>query len=145
MKKLAAFFLLLLAACSSLDVGRLMEDYLWEKRVLLIFMPSADHPNYQAMLKRLPGTPQSLKDRDVVIWRIIEDAQVSIDDELKPQLPTKPFYRYFKVKEGEFAVILLGKDGEEKFRGKKDIGTGCVETIIDLMPMGAAEKAARNR
>lgn len=145
MKKIVLALSLLLAACSSLDVGRVMEEYLWEKRVLLIFTPSADDPHYQAMLKRLPGTPQSLKDRDVVVWRIIEDAQVSIDDELKPQLPTKPFYDYFKVEKGKFAVILLGKDGEEKHRGKKDVGTGCVETIIDLMPMGAAEKAARNR
>ncbi len=145
MKKIVLALSLLLAACSSLDVGRLMEEYLWEKRVLLVFTPSADHPHYQAMNQRLPGLPESLRQRDVVIWRIIEDTQISINGELKPQLPTKPFYDYFKVEKGSFAVILLGKDGEEKHRGNKDIGTSCVETIIDLMPMAAAEKAARNR
>lgn len=38
--------LLALTQCTRADVGQLMENYLWEKRVLLIFSPSVKNRNF---------------------------------------------------------------------------------------------------
>jgi hypothetical protein len=114
---LKRYFLLLpilLTACVDADVKHLMEAYLWEKQVLLIFAPSLEHPAYQQQQQALDR--EALAAQDVVIWQIIHESQVTVDGRSRPQLGTPLFYDYFNVPTDGFALILLGKDGEEKTR-----------------------------
>jgi len=50
----------------------------------------------------------------------------------------------FQIGQSEFAVVLVGKDGSEKFRTKKAISVLKLDEIVDAMPMGRQEKAGRS-
>ena len=47
--------------------------------------------------------------------------------------------RKYAVKQGEFTVILIGKDGSEKFRTNEIFTTEKLFSLIDAMPMRQAE------
>ncbi len=49
----------------------------------------------------------------------------------------------FAVTPPEFLVVLVGKDGGEKFRAKKPISVLKLDGLVDAMPMGQQEKSAR--
>jgi hypothetical protein len=50
----------------------------------------------------------------------------------------------FQVGSTEFVVVLVGKDGGEKFRTTKPVSVLKLDDIVDAMPMGREEKAARH-
>jgi len=50
-----------------------------------------------------------------------------------------PLYIKYKVAPGTFTVILIGKDGTEKYRANKVVPMNELFAIIDAMPMRKAE------
>jgi Domain of unknown function (DUF4174) len=49
----------------------------------------------------------------------------------------------FRVEDGAFATILVGRDGGEKFRSAEPIPAGKLFDLIDAMPMRQREMRAR--
>lgn len=139
----AAAVLLLTTACEAADVGKIMDGYLWEKRVLLIFAPTSDDPRLEAMRTQLRDAEEGLADRDMVIWTIAHQAAVQVDGESKAHLSTPPFYAYFEVAPDTFQVLLLGKDGEEKLRRNAVLPVAELFATIDAMPMRQREMLAQ--
>ena len=45
----------------------------------------------------------------------------------------------YKIPAGSFALLLIGKDGTEKFRSDQPVTTEKIFAIIDAMPMRKAE------
>ena len=126
-------------ACASLDVSQIMEKYLWEKRVVLVFAPSLENAEYQNQERYFKTAARSFKERDIVFWRMINERVVSVDGVGMPQLPTAAFYDYFHAPHDAFTFILLGKDGEEKQRAEQAVSLPALEQKIDAMPMRAQE------
>ena len=141
MRNLLLCFLALISfsACAKGGVKEMMEAYLWQKRVLVIFSPSVENPDFQQQNEMLSTVQAGLNERDMVIWRIVADHSVSIDGARKAQLGTPRFYRYFKTDENAYTVILLGKDGEEKLRQYETVSEASLFSLIDAMPMRQRE------
>lgn len=133
------FCLLMLTQCSKADVGRLMEEYMWEKRVLLVFAPSENNASLKSQNRMLAASKPGLAERDMVIWHLIHDNYVSINRARRPNLATAPFYKYYKVNPNSYTVILLGKDGGEKLRKQSHVTSGELFSLIDAMPMRQQE------
>lgn len=137
------FIPFLLCACSEANVDRIMEDYLWEKRVVIVFAPSGHHPAFTQQNFHLADAPDGITARDLVVWRVIDRQYVSVDEERKAQLSTPPFYEYFQVSSDDFAFVLLGKDGTEKLRSDVPVTRDELFRIIDAMPMRQREMQSR--
>ena len=142
MKTLTTVLIILigLAACSRADtVKTLMEGYLWENRLILVFAPSADHPSYQKQMLSFENNAEALNERDTQIWRFINLESVFIDGQHRGHLSTNPFYDHFEIKPRTFAVILIGKDGEEKARFEDPAAASEFFDMIAAMPMRQRE------
>ena len=54
------------------------------------------------------------------------------------------YYKKYCIEPGSFTVILLGKDGTEKFRTSEILPTQKLFALIDAMPMRQAEMKRNN-
>lgn len=127
--------ILLFAACGKADVGELLEQYLWEKRVLMVFTPSQTDQAFKTQFEDYLASQEGYNERDMVVFSIIGQEKVFKNEEQLPQLPTRPFRRYFDVAEEEFTVILIGKDGLTKVKDNQPLLHERLFEIIDAMPL----------
>lgn len=94
------------------------------ERKLLIFGSDAQEQLVQAQLSILNKETIGLKDRAIKIILIKKDDLL---------------HKKYAVKEGIFMVVLIGKDGSEKFRTGAVLLTQKLFSIIDAMPMRQSE------
>jgi predicted outer membrane lipoprotein len=92
-------------------------------RQVLLF--GHEQPAYHSQQALLRGCAGGLTERDV---KVIDARHQSMQ---------------YKVDASRFAIILVGKDGGEKFRSYKPVACDSIFAIIDAMPMRQAEM--RNR
>ena len=94
------------------------------QREILIFGNEEHSSLVQQQLALFDKEVVGMKDRDIIITVIA-----------KENLLNKKYH----IKEGSFTVILLGKDGTEKFRTEEILLPQKLFAIIDAMPMRQAE------
>ncbi len=121
------------------DVARIMERYLWEKRVVLIFAPNIKHQFLLKQTALLDKEKAGVLERDIVVLSFVYDQFVRVNNAVKPHLATRPFYQYFRVEPNEYSVILFGKDGTEKLRQNTPLSINKLFSVIDAMPMRQEE------
>lgn len=93
------------------------------KRQVLIFGPETNKlVTYQLQLFR--DARHELNERDIVV--------IDVDDD-------RSLYARYRVTEGVFTVILIGKDGTEKLRRNEILPPDELFAIVDAMPMRKAE------
>lgn len=136
---LIAVLSLLGMSCARADVQQLFENYLWEKRIILVFAPDREHEFLKQQVNILDRNENGLKNRDIIRWVFINHDLVSVDGKHMPHLGTTPFYEAFKINPKEFAFILIGKDGEEKLRRNNVVEIEELFSIIDQMPIRQRE------
>ncbi len=134
MKRLISLFTLLLAhgvfAADNTTLNKL-EQLQWRNRVILVFSDRVDH--YQQVFD---DAESQVKDRSIV-WFIIDGKQVTsnymgdISDQFLPVLNR----RFTSANE---EVILIGKDGGVKQRGKA-LPVNQLFDELDTMPMRIRE------
>lgn len=110
----------------------------WEKRPLLVFAPSPEHPKMLRLEKALKRFAPDIEDRDMAIFRAFP-MEGSLADENYSAEETKKLRKYFSIAEDEFLMILIGKDGGEKgnFASPDDLPR--IFERIDAMPMRRRE------
>ena len=126
-------------------VGALMEDYQWQNRVLLVFAPASDDVALAEQTANLSGRGAGLSTRDLVVWQLVNDKSAYINGEANASLSSQLFYDYFSVKEADFTVILLGKDGTIKLRQTQPVTSNRLFALIDAMPMRQREMHEQGR
>jgi hypothetical protein len=111
---------------------------------------------YFLMIMTMSGlTSQQLPHRQLLIFgdeshatlikqqfRVLNDASEEVKDrDLKVDIVNKgnTLYKKYRVKKNEFLVVLIGKDGTEKYRANKVVALNELFAIIDAMPMRRAE------
>ena len=96
------------------------------KRMVELYTHAANDPLYLNQLKLLSADQQGLDERDIIIKKFVID---------------KHNVSSFKNKSvGEnFTVILVGKDGGEKYRSDQPLSQKKLYAIIDAMPMRREE------
>ncbi len=138
-KVLLGLLFLFTAGCAKADVKNIFNDYMWEKRVIVMFAPKTDHAARLEQIEQFKTIQSGLLDRDIVIWDIVHLEHVKIDGIGQPQLWTPPLYETFNAPKDAFTIILIGKDGGEKLRANTSISEAELFALIDAMPMRQRE------
>ena len=93
-------------------------------RQLLIFGKEGNETLVQQQLQVLNAEPDALKERAIKITVVEKD---------------NALHKKYSAETGQFAVILIGKDGTEKYRTNTLLQTKELFAVIDAMPMRRAE------
>ncbi len=126
----AAMIPILLAA--ALAAPSSLADMRWQKRVLLVAAPSADDPGTVAQRRALVGWDEGARERDLAIISVIGDRVDGASD------GAAALRKRFRLPQGRFVAILIGKDGAEKMRSLAPIAPKVLAETIDAMPMRRA-------
>jgi hypothetical protein len=131
---ITVFCMVLLAPAMTLaQTGKVMrlEDYKWENRLLLVFAPDDNNSNFVEQLDVIGKNAQGIKERDLVVWELAPTG--------KHAGQRKELLVKFDVEESVYTLILLGKDGLEKYRSNKPVSMEEIFKVIDQMPMRRQE------
>ncbi len=113
--------------------------YHWKNRVLIVFSATEQSDQYKQQIQLLEKQEEELNDRDLVTFKVFKDHMInpagkSLGKESADELRDK-----YKVKEGEFAILLIGKDGTLKIKQETLLPTDHLFATIDSMPMRQQE------
>ena len=128
-----------LISCAKADVKSALEQYMWKKRVVLIFSPHKDDARLKTQIESLEDSWAGVDDRDIVKWIMVDQEFVKVDNKYMPHLTTPPLYDAFDVGRDDFTFILIGKDGYEKMRRNEVTQASDLFNLIDSMPMRQRE------
>ncbi len=136
-------FILFIQATTAAQANPLSQ-FRWKHRPLLIFATDADDPNAQKTRRALDDSACELQDRDMLIGWILEHGErrlgeSSIDSTMADALRSR-----LRIREGDFAAVLIGKDGGVKARYAKAPDLSEVFSLIDGMPMRRSEMRQRS-
>ena len=114
-------------------------------RVLLLFAPQSQDPNFQHQFSELSAHPAELSSRDLVVipvlteWKATDqNFRQTVEPFTAPDIQSS-LRRRFHVDPARFTVILVGKDGGEKLRRHNPVTMDQLTTTIDAMPMRQQE------
>lgn len=117
----------------------------WVHRLLYVFAPSDEHPDLLAQRQLLDGTADGVRDRDLLIVTVIERGESRVDGAAMDVASADRLRTTHDVVPGEFAVILVGKDGTEKRRSAGPLAPEALFEQIDRMPMRQREMRERKQ
>ena len=115
-----------------------------KNRLLMLFAPSEDAPIYQSFKEQLQRRAQEVRDRDVVTLHLFESGEGRLDVLPLHKEQVLSSRKRFSIDKGQCTVILIGKDGEVKFREELPIDLSDVFAVIDAMPMRQREIRERS-
>ena len=126
----------MIAALDSLamDANSMTRDFIWEKRVLLLFTPDDGHAGFQQQNQILSEVKDGMAERDMTTIRAMADGTLTVDN-TKQSIAATDFYQRYSVRENEFRVILVGKDSTVKLDKKSIVTAAELFELIDAMPM----------
>lgn len=118
-----------------------LEQFQWRNRVLVIF---ADKGNARAARQenQLLSDREALQQRDMVILKIAPEEVRVLFGSGKDLDGAAISSELGDPATGEFAAFLVGKDGTVKLTVSEPISSGELFTIVDSMPVRAAEIAS---
>lgn len=139
LKWLAVWMLL---AVPALAMGGASESplaaYQWQKRVLVLFAPEAQDQRLGQQMRNLMPEMPGMLERDLVIVQVAGDDVID-DGVPSARLKAVELRAYYDVKEPDFAVRLVGKDGGVKLERSEPVAVPDLFGLIDSMPMRQRE------
>lgn len=109
--------------------GLSIDDFRWQKRLVLVFADSADNPVFTDQMRMLAELPDELAQRDVVV--IVDtdpEAESGIRQRLRPR---------------GFMLVLMDKDGQIAQRKPFPWTVREITRAIDKMPLRQEELRTR--
>ena len=116
-----------------------LTKYRWENRVLLLFTPDAENKEYTKQKTNISTNAKGLPERDMVLIDIEGEAILRINGEVQAGEHGRQLRQQFSVAPDAFTILLLGKDGTEKYRSTNAVPMETIYTLIDQMPMRQQE------
>ena len=124
-----------------------MKKLAGRNRPLLVFAPAEDDPRYvkqrHALQDRLAAA--GMIDRTIVVVAAFEAGPGREGDAPIAEAAAATLRRTYKVGRGEFAAVLVGKDGGEKHRWAEPVAAQEVFGKVDAMPMRQQEVRDKHR
>jgi hypothetical protein len=139
---LALGLLALLVALPSM--GHAMQVYQNKKRPLVVFAPTDQHPAFTRQKAVVNGNRLTLSDRDMVIIYVI-GSSVMTELGQGPGMNAAALRSRFRVSDGAFRVLLVGKDGGVKIDTAAPLAMTDLIGEIDRMPMRKDEVRRRQQ
>ncbi|MCK0177507.1 DUF4174 domain-containing protein [Mycolicibacterium sp. F2034L] len=115
--------------------------YLWERRPLLVFTPTATDARLVETLSRVEASRCAFDSRDMVLG-VVTPGDSTLDGRPLDAAESQELVSRFAVDEGAFSVLLIGKDGGEKLRVDEVPDLEAFYAVIDGMPMRGREMGA---
>jgi len=121
-----------------------LDAHLWRERVLLVFAPRADHPDYVRLARELDRRAPDLDERQLVVYRLFPHGASRTDHKPLEADAVEDLQQRFGVAAGQATLILIGKDGGEKMRAALGgVDLDAVFRRVDAMPMRRLEMQGR--
>ena len=114
MKKVLFLFSFLTLFLSTMQAQ--LSQHQWKDRILLLF---AEYPEDSLLVKQMTHLEEDtvgLKDRDLVIYQIYNEKGITTNGKDLNSKNAKQLRTKYKVPDGSYTIILIGKDGGEKLR-----------------------------
>lgn len=116
-------------------------DKRWQRRLFLIFAPSAEHAGFKQMRSQTRTPKFGARDLDLVE---VTGDEVRVNREPVATPTAGELRRAYEVARGTFAVRLVGKDGTVKLARAGAVPITEVYALIDSMPMRQREMRDRS-
>lgn len=123
-----------------------LQPYHWENRLLLIFAPSPANADYQIQAEALADQQVALQERQIKLFKLFVNDKPDLYAEQLTEVTgslTREqevlLRQHYDIDVPPFALILIGKDGTEKFRHLAPVAPEVLYEIIDTMPMRQRE------
>ncbi len=121
-----------------IDAPETLKRYRDHARVLLVFAPEAHDARLQQQSAELMAHRDGVTERQLVVIPVVPRGALEKDQQLCAS-EAQALRRRFQVKDEEFLVVLVGKDGGEKLRSPAVLGYERLSAVIDSMPMRQQE------
>jgi len=112
--------------------------YHWQNRIVLIFA-AEDDPMLEKQLELFEKNQGGMDERDLVVFRILRDQVIQTIGDKYDKKSAEKLRNQYSVAEGDFSVILIGKDGSKKLQQQEVLGVDKLFATIDAMPMRRRE------
>lgn len=122
-----------------------LQQHQWEDRIILIFADSEDNEFYQEQLQHLQANEAELKDRDLVVYRILDQKAFQPGGKPMKRGWADALRSSYQGEEKSFLFVLIGKDGGVKLRSNREVEVKKLFALIDGMPMRRAEMRKRGK
>jgi len=119
-----------------------LSDYRWESRPLLVFAPTGNDPRLVETLKRIDAARCDFVSRDMVLGQVVADGNSTLDGQAIDADQARRLAHQFAIGDDAFSVVLIGKDGGEKFRVDEAPDLRTIYAVVDGMPMRSREMGA---
>ncbi|MBD2259385.1 DUF4174 domain-containing protein [Pseudanabaena sp. FACHB-2040] len=120
-----------------------LSDYQWQHRLVLVFAPSNDSPDYQQQMQTWQADTTGISDRNLKLVEVLGTGESRVDSEPISPASVAGLRQQFGVPVDQFSVILVGKDGTEKQRSQSPVDLALLFRTIDAMPMRQQEMRSR--
>jgi len=118
-------------------------DKRWQRRLFVIFAPSADHEGFKQMRSQTRTPKFGPRDLDLDLVEVTGD-EVRVNREPMAAPTAAELRRAYDVARGTFAVRLVGKDGTVKLARSGAVPITEVYDLIDTKPMRQQEMRERS-
>ena len=115
----------------------MLNNYLWKKRILIIFQDDSNTAEQQR--KIIDKDIQEMLERDIIVIGFGK-----FNDNLYERYMDLEKIREEYSISNKDKIVLIGKDGSIKKKWNKPVSTDKLFSIIDAMPMRKAEMRKKN-
>jgi len=122
-----------------------LSEYHWKNRLLLLFTPSLDGPEYIKLKEDISNQEEEVKDRDLLVFHILENGETKLENSPLPESSGDYLREKFSTTPGAFTVLLIGKDGGVKLRREGGVELADIFALIDTMPMRQREMREKSQ
>ena len=113
-----------------------MDAFRDRARPVVVFVPDMDAPAARDQLDRLKRARAALDEREMSVFVVAPRAVTTLAGGRAPSALTAAELRKdYGVADDAFAVVLIGKDGGEKFRSAEPVEADALTGRVDQMPM----------
>lgn len=125
--------------------GDVLEPYLWRNRVLLLFSPDAEHPDFVRLRDSIEARKRDAADRDLVVVESLPVSDPADHSESAFSLGHEELCKRFEVDERGFTAVLVSKDGVERARYHAAVDPDVLFAKIDESPRRQEELIYRQQ
>lgn len=132
---------LLLSLGTSLTVtAQSLNQFQWKSRLVILFTPEPTDPMFEEQVRLLYSAEDDFQTRDVKFVFVTPEGKFENTGRFLDESFSRQYYEKFDPRQYEFTMILVGLDGNEKFRATNRLTPPSVLVeMIDGMPMRQRE------
>ncbi|MFD1331948.1 DUF4174 domain-containing protein [Methylopila musalis] len=105
-------------------------------RPVIVFTPDAGQPAAREQIENLTRARAALDERQMSVFVVGPRAVTTLSGGRAPSaLAADDLRKTYDVAADAFAVVLIGKDGGEKFRATEPVTADALTARVDEMPM----------